>query len=311
MSKSHIIDYISKIIRKIQSDEKVGSAIERYNTEHLWELGNLILQYHPIAADKEDITGEIMRHLHDSSIRCGSLLLRNAETARRTWSSSEEYQGIAEGVSYGKLKAVLPLFDPDFILEADVKKEDLEGLMRSLRDLTYEQVLDEVRRFRAKHDSTGASMDFDELYSDLYEATETLANIVNQKDFDTMRSIRSKYAPDFLVEIRRLIAAMKNEKVFQEQDKILPKRIGKGMNESTSDFDGELSRIVHKLSLVRQATPELRDRLRKRVGISRLGEFSTLLKAISTDEELRRYLRGKRIFEQIRLGHINIKQEPA
>ena len=300
-SEGHILDDMATLILKIQKDEKIGTALEKYDTEYLWQLGDRILQYKSLSSSRNDTTGEIIRHLENQSIRCLPLLLKNAETARRVWKRNEDYLRIAKGVSYGKLKAALPIFDSDFASHR-VERGDLDVLANVLRDSTYEQVLQHVRKLREKYDPRGIAIDFDELYSELYSVNERLVQIANNMNEDAIKAYRERYSSDFIEDTRRLIASMKNEEVFQRLGKSIPKKFVHLLDISAPNFDGEFARVVTALSRIRQATPSLRERLRKRVGIASLGELSTLLKALSNDEELRRYLRGARLLEQIRVG---------
>mgnify|MGYP001040348251 CR=1 FL=1 len=303
-SKEQILKHIAELVQKIQKDEKIGTAYEKYNTQYLWELGDSILQYRSFAEDKEDTAGEIMQYLQSRSVRCVPVLLKNAETARRAWATSQDYLRAARDVSYGKLKAALPIFDLDFVSHARVEKGDLDCLAEILRGSTYEQVLEHIRRLRQKYDSRCISVNFDELYSDLYAVTESLAHIAVNRDSDAIRAHRGKYSPKFIEDTRRLIAEMKNEDMFQKLSKSIPRKFRETLDTREPNFDSEFLRMIHSLLRIHQGTPASRETLRQRVGIARLGELSTLLKALSSDEELERYLRGKKLLEKIRVSSV-------
>jgi len=300
-SKEQILKYIAELVQKIQKDEKIGTAYEKYNTQYLWELGDSILQYRSFAEDKEDTVGEIMRYLQSRSVRCVPVLLKNAETARSAWATGQDYLKAAKDVSYGKLKAALPIFDPDFVSHARAEKQDLDSLAGILRDSTYEQVLEHVRKLREKYDPRCISVDFDELYSDLYAATERLEEIALKRDSDAISAYRSRYSPKFIEYTRRLIAEMKNEDMFQKLRRSIPAEFKKTLDVQETGFDHEFLRVIQSLLQIHRGAPASRERLRQKVGIARLGELSTLLKALSSNDELERYLRGKRLLERIRV----------
>ena len=300
-SKEQILKHIAELVQKIQKDEKIGTAYEKYDTQYLWELGDTILQYRSFAADKEDTAAEIMQYLQSHSVRCVPVLLKNAETARRAWATGQEYLRHAEDVSYGKLKAALPIFDPDFVSQAKVEKGDLDSLAKALRGSTYEQVLEHVRKLREKHDPRCIIVDFDELYSDLYAATERFAQIALEHDNDSISAHRARYSAKFIEDTRRLIAGMKNEDMFQKLSRSIPSKFMETLDTPEPKSDREFLRAIQSLLQIHHGKAASREMLRQRVGIARLGELSTLLKALSSDEELERYLRGKSLLEKIRV----------
>jgi len=295
---------VAELIQKIQKESKIGTAFERYDSQHLWDLGEQLRLYSDFAADRKDIVAEIIACLETRSIKCLPLLLKNAETARRAWPIREQFLEVANDVSYGKLKAVLPIFDPDFVSQAKVSQQDLEGLGRMLARSTYEEVLEQARKLRGKYDPRGVSIDFDEFYQELYSATQKMRQLVEKQVKEGLKEFRQKFTPNFIEDSRRLMAAMRSEEMFAKLASKLPEKFGQGLDTKAENLEGHLFRVVHGLSRIRQAPAALREKLRERIGIARLGELSTLIKAASSDDELERYLRGQKLLQQLRVTGI-------
>jgi len=300
-TKEVVLARIVKLVQNIQKESKIGTAYERYDTQHLWDLGELIRAYGDLCPKKDDkdSVGEIVSYVQGHSVRCPPLLLKNAETARRTWPTRELFLKMAKDVSYGKLKAVLPIFDPEFISWHNVSTRDLDRLSKALGHMTYEDVLNEVRKIREKYDPNGVSIDLDVFYDELYSAIENLRQMVETQHGESLSEFRERLSPKFVENSRRLMAAMKSEEMFERLANEVPKNFGRE-DAAATGIEGHLRRIVCALSQIRQA-PTMRQRLRDRIGIAKLGELSTLLKAASTDEDLNRYIRGQKLLAQIRV----------
>jgi hypothetical protein len=126
-----------------------------------------------------------------------------------------------------------------------------------------------------------------------------LETAVMKRDSDTLSLIRTRYPPKLINDVRMLLTALRNEESFQKLEKKSPKEI-KGLVCARDDSSAWFSNIVDVLVALRRGTSCSRDRTRQRIGVSKLGELSTLLKAASSDEELERYRRGRELLERIR-----------
>ena len=300
---SPLIHKIADLVLKIQKDAKIGTAYERYDTLHLWDLGRELVQYEKSFGKTEDPTAEILQVLANQAVKCQPVLLRNAQTSTRIWRTREDFQKFARDISYGKLKAVLPLIDPDFVAANHIPAQDVDGLVDMLSRTTYEDVLLRVRALRAKYDPRGQSLDLDDFYQELYTITEDLRRIVEKKQKLELEEFRSRFPSALNSNSRRLIAAMKSEEAFKRLDPDIPKNFDDILDSSPGHLASRLNGVLVNLSRIRSAH-SARDRLRERIGIARLGELSTLMKAASSDKELEMYLRGQRLLEHIRVTGI-------
>ena len=284
---------------KIQRDTKIGTAFEKYDTRSLWKLGDKIQSYSEVARNKEDAVAEVLLYLNELNFRCPPVLLKNAETARRSWQNEKDYLNDVKDVSYGKLKAVLPVIDPDFVFQTRLPDTERKSLLKNLNQITYKDVLAKVRILRQVCDPSSISVDLDQFYSDLHYMNSYLESAILRKDAETLEFFRSRYSQSLINDVRMLLATVRSEETFKKLEKTLPKGIS-GIPSNENEVDRWFSDIAQVLVTLRRGTPISRERTRQRIGVSKLGELSTLLKAASSDEELERYKRAQGLLEKIR-----------
>jgi hypothetical protein len=302
-TKDQILSRIAELVHKIQKQSKIGTAYEKYESEYLWDLGDQIKLYHDLVGVDSDAVVGIMESLNVRGIKCQPVLLKNAETSRRTWTSREEFLDIAGGVSYGKLKAVLPILDPEFATQTHVASEDLSDLVGMLAKSTYEAVLERVRKVRGEYDPSGDALDFDEFYQKLYSAIEELRLIVESKQKDQLNQYRRSFPSKFVEESRRLMAAMKSEESFS---RLSPELFKSHASNSTSQIENELQEVIQDLWGISKSL-NMRRRLRERVGISRVGELSALMQAASSDDALERHIRSQKLIHRLQVGNVDFQ----
>jgi hypothetical protein len=289
------------LVKKIQRDTKIGTAYEKYDTNYLWQLGDRIQSYSEAARNKDDCAADILLYLNKTDVKCPPVLLKNAETARRTWQKGSDYLNDVKDASYGKLKAIFPVLDPDFISQTSIPEVERKKLLENLNEITYKEVLARVKELRHVYDPASLSIDLDQFYSNLHSINSYLELVIKKPDTAALSSFRSRYSPHLINDVRMLIATMRSEETFIKLEKYLPKEI-RMIPSSDNQFETWFSDIVRDLIALRRGTPNSRERIRKRIGVSKLGELITLLKAASSDEELKRYIRGRELLERIRNG---------
>ncbi|QQG48736.1 MAG: hypothetical protein HY247_08385 [archaeon] len=293
---------IAALVPKIQKDQsKVGSAIEAYDTRHLWALGDQVGKYESLAGSEEQAISEILTHFESGLVRFQPALLKKARAARRAFQSEEEYLAYAKGVSYGKLREVLPILDSDFAQALGVPQDEFTRLRGLLPKLTYEETLAEVRKIREKYDPEGITVDYDQVWEDMEASVTVLSAAVNNRDRTGMSEFRQLFGADFITNSRRLMAALNDETGFKGITAGLSRNFGRDLDTTSPGLKGEINRVVHSLSLLRRADPKARERFRDRVGKMMIGELGTLMKAASSDEETERYLRSRKIIERLKV----------
>ena len=290
------------MVPKIQKGQaKVGSAIEAYDTKHLWALGDEVQKYAALTRSEEQAVTEILAYFESGLLRFQPALLKKALTARRAFASEEEYLKYTKGVSYGKLREALPILDPDFAQALGVPKEEFTRLRELLPRLTYEDTLAEIRKIREKYDPEGIVVDYDQIWEDMEASVSALSKVVNERDKEGMVEFRQLFDAEFVTNSRRLMAALNDEAGFRSITSGLPRNFGRALDTTSPGLMGQVNRIVHSLSLLRRAEPRTRDRFRERVGKMMIGELGTLMKAASSDEETERYLRSRKIIERLKV----------
>ena len=142
------------------------------------------------------------------------------------------------------------------------------------------------------------SLDFDGFYSDLHSINSYLCEAVNERNSEVFAYLRSRYSIAFIKKFRMILAALRSEENLTKMGK-LSKLTLDIIPASNLEFDNLLQRIAYTLNSLKEGPVEQRERVRKRIGIFKLGELSTLLKAAFSDNELERYLRGKKLLQKI------------
>ena len=279
----------------------VGTAFEAYDADHLWELGEEIRTFREFAPSEENAIEEIQSLCSTRLIQFQPILLKRAESARRAFPDRAKYLQFVKGVSYGKLREALPVFDPDFVREQHVKSEDLELLRNHLANETYEEVLDEVRRIKERYDPEGVAIDYDKLWEDTKSAIQTMSGAIAENNRAAITEFRSQFSPQFITQCRMLMAAMNDETSFQKLSKDVPKRFGHAIDLAAPGLQGQIGRVVYAFSILTKGTARRREILRERLGRMMVGELSTLMKACSSDEEMQRHLRGRQAIQRLRV----------
>lgn len=262
-------------------------------------MGDKLKAFSEVSRNKDDSVADVLVYLNSINVKCPPVLLKNAETARRAWQKEDDYLNDIEDASYGKLKAILPVLDPDFVFQTNIPISERKKLLKDINEITYKEVLARVKELREVYDPASLSIDLDQFYSDLHSINCQLELAIVNHDLVLLQSFRSRYSSSLINDIRMLIATTRSEETFKKLEKSLPKEL-RGIPSSTDDFETSLSDIARVLITLRRGTPSSRERVRKRIGVSKLGELSTLLKAALNDAELDRYIRGKQLLERIR-----------
>jgi len=292
------ISSIASLVNKIQKDEKIGTAYERYESQFLWDLGHKIREYAQIVGKNGDVVSEIMNRLQAHSIRCQPVMLKNAETITRVWPKREDYIYDTKEVPYGKLRDALKILNPDFVAQHKVSQKDRKDLIERLSTSTFEGFRSYVRRIRSKYDPLGETVDFDEMFNDIYNAASELRKIVENENITAPDNFRAMFNISYIENTRKLIAAMKSESVLQKLQGEISKEHKLIQDFDTNKLETFLLKITKNLILLSESSETRREAMRRRIGTSELGKLSTLLKAASNEPERQRYLRSRQMLER-------------
>lgn len=299
MGPDELIESIIPLLKEIQTEEKKGTAFERYRSQYLWDLGRMIQEYSRERGDTEDSVGQIIAVLRTRSIRCQPVLLKNAETITRVWATKSEFEQETKDAPYGKLRDILKILDPDFAVQHKVSEADRKRLLADLPELTFEDFRNLVKELKIKYDPLGESVSFDEMYDDVYESAELLRRTVESRNTAALAEFRGRFGPKFIEAVRRSIAGMRDEKTLE---KLKPGINVQSVTDGSLPQDSlaaRLLRVANDLFLLNRSSRGRRDSLRRRIGLSELGKLSTLLKAASDDSEMERYLRSRQVLEKL------------
>jgi hypothetical protein len=123
--------------------------------------------------------------------------------------------------------------------------------------------------------------------------------MVEANDGSELQKYRDEFSPAFVLQSRKLMASMKTEESFDRLSKEVSANglVSKGPRTDASD--GDLRIVIEDLWRISRSRHS-RVLFRERIGISRLGELSSLMKAAMSDEEIKQYLKSQSLLERIR-----------
>jgi hypothetical protein len=298
-----IVTSIIDLLGQIQKEQKIGTAFERYESHLLWDLGHNIVEYAKVTSQKSDVVAEIMSILKERSINCQPVILKNAETITKVWPKKEKYLADTKDAPYGKLRDALTILNPDFVNQHKVSNDDQRELIRRLSTFTFDRFRSYVKQLRLKYDPLGETVDFDELFNDIFETTSQLREIVENNDEPTLIFFRVKFDTTHIENTRKLIAAMKSEEMLK---KLRSDIFDDNQAFSTPDkciLVASFQSVTRDLLLLFKSSESRRDALRQRIGTSELGKLSTLLKATYNETERQRYIRSRQVLEKLASGN--------
>ena len=212
-------------------------------------------------------------------------LLKNAETITKVWPKREKYLADTKDAPYGKLRDALTILNPDFVNQHKVSNNDQRELIIRLSKFTFEKFRAYVKQLRLRYDPLGETVDFDELFNDIFETTSQLKEIIEKNDVTALKFFRSKFDAPHVENTRKLIASMKSEEMLK---KLRPDICDDNQLFSTLEKCNlalSFQNVTRDLLLLFRSSESRRDALRQRIGTSELGKLSTLLKATSNQRE--------------------------
>ncbi len=289
------------LIKKIQSDVKIGTAYEKYGIEYMWDLGESLSKFcKTLPRDKECCT-EAHQILTQNGIRTTHAILKHAEEVRRVWSSRSEYLVWGKRISsYRKLRAVLPLFDQEYIKDSRIPSKEIKKILDNLENLQYEEIAEKRKTIQDKYNPLWVSVDYGELYDTIIELNHQLGIILDSPENNgVILELRKKYPKDCIYNFRQLLAAIKNDELYNKFSKKLSKAKFPEFGENAKGIDELFNMVVKELTRFVSSSSKSRKKLVKRIGITFLGELGTKLNAITSEEELGRYRRGNIILSKL------------
>lgn len=299
------LDNIIDLIKKIQSDAKIGTAYERYQIEYMWDLGEGLSKFCETLPRDKECCAEVHQMLIRNGIKTTPAILKHAEEVRRVWSTRSEYLVWAKRIgSYRKLRAVLPLFDQEYVKDSRIPPKEIEKILDNLENLQYEEIAEKRKILQGKYNPLWVSVDYGELYDTILELNHQLGRILDSPENNGMIiELRKKYPKDRIRNFRKLLAAIKNDELYNKFSKKLSKAKFPEFDENAKDVDELFSIAVKELTQFVSSSLKSRKRLVDRIGgITFLGELGTKLNAITSDEELERYRRGNIILSKLISG---------
>lgn len=139
--------------------------------------------------------------------------------------------------------------------------------------------------------------EIDEIWSLSYSTNAFLEDTINNNDDLFIMNFRNNFNNN-LNDIRLLFSMIKNEKVFIKYQK----KYNFSNSYKTDDsieFEDNLNKLVIELMKIGDSNQKDRRLMRKSIPLSWIGQISTKMKAISSDQELNQYFTNKSILDKV------------
>lgn len=297
MSEEEPLAEVLLAVRRVVSETKTGTAIDKYRIEYLWDLGDALIRHGGTEIGGVPGADSVLEALRAGGVSLYPTVLKNAVRVRKYWPERAAYAAVALSLSsYGKLKDVIQLFDPT----AELPQVELDSFLRYAASATYIDTLARAGQLKARFIKRrdGDLPDTDTLAEDVHEAADVLKQMIESGNEDAIRSVREVLASDKSKDLRLLISALQNPDVYARYQKKVRSALLPSPEELEMRGHARLGEVVRILSPLRTANPSLFPRIATEVGRPYLGELATLLKAVGSSEEQDRYLKNQEVLRR-------------
>lgn len=293
---NEIVEFCSKII----SEERVGSRYESNDIQKIWQLGNRIISL--IKPLNISTLLPKLQNVHSiKGIRYDDRLYRAAITFRNYWPDESFYREAIKNLNvWNKLRELTPICDRILTGASKYTRDEVDNLIKQCKDKTYTEVREIFIRFRKREDKI-----LEELGIDKYEFRDTLIEVADElhkiieEDIKIENELRRVYSPEQFREFRLLLSALQKEDVYlnkkwnKEIKKIVKKKlpetdlqIGKRINEIFTSINNFINNEKARISI------------RDEIPVTFIGNLSTYLRAIESDENKQQYKKNKDILNK-------------
>ena len=292
MSHPGVLPKVVTLTKQIISGRMTGSAIDRYQIDLLWDLGDALVE------SKMDVYAA-WYSLEPVLLQTGQstppTLLRNAVRVRTVWSDKAAYQRVAGALgSYGKLKEAIQLFDP----ESRLPPAELERFLTEVEDKTYAETREIAGRLKARYIRGDPDVDPDAILDAVAAATHALRALVESGDEPTLMRLRDTVDSQGSKSLRLLLSSLQKPAVRERYKSQIDKAVLPSAEVLNAAGFSALANAVRQLEPLRKSELKTLDQVSKSIGLSFLGDFATLLKATESDEERRRYLSNQQVLRR-------------
>jgi hypothetical protein len=297
MTPDQSLDQIVVIVRAVVSGTMTGSAIDKYRVDILWDLGDKLIERGGAEIAGVPDAGQVLAAVKQAGIDAGPTLLKNAVRVRRYWPLKENYQKVADALqTYGKLKDVIQVFDP----EKKVPVHELEAFLKFSETATYVDTLERAAAIKQRYirPTIEGLPDIDTLAESLDAATSLLRRMVESRNQQAISSVQTELTPEKSRALRLLLSALQSPEVYsryraQIRTAIFP-------SPEAMDILGhhDLGTVVRILVPLKTANPTLFPKIVKEIGRPYLGDLATLLKALESPDEQKRYFKNQEVLRR-------------
>jgi len=293
--EKQLLNSIVELAAKVAQKHKTGSAIETYEIDLLWDLGNL-LQAYQNGRSTDVIFGSIKNELRIQRRKFDIRLYRGALAIFSYWQNKQDYLRVIKSLnSWGKLREVVPLLEVVLRSEAKINRQDISALIDGANSKTYEEVRELAKKLRLKGDPIfeNLGIDIHELEDTLYGVSENLRLRLEENNAEFTNSFRKDFN-EYILSIRKCLSVFQNEDTYQTYKKDIQDFAKQAPITASTDELKTLSKLVFDIAKL-AISEAARKRAREEIGQKPFGDLSTYLKALSSEDNRKRFLKNQEI----------------
>ena len=300
---NEVVEFYSSII----SNEKIGSRFEGNDIKIIWKFGDLIIsKIKPL--NLSVFLPKIKKLQESKGIRYDDRLYRAAITFRKYWPNESLYlQATTKLDVWTKLRELYPICDRILEGKSEYNKEDVDKLIHRCKDLTYPKAREIFIAFRRKGDKLLRELGIDEYeFNDMItDIQDKLEMVLEENNLQAEQDLRKIFSSKNFRDFRLLLSALQKEDVYL--NKKYNDEIKRMTIKSIPISDLPIAASISKLfaSIVKFINnQEARKTIRASIPITFIGNVSTYLRAIESDQNKTEFKKNKEILNKF-LGNMS------
>jgi len=276
--------------------------------EPIWDLGDQVKREIIGGISFEEFISSIVPQIIIKTGLKRNTIQRNLRVSYKyvkLYPEKQEWIKVASKIgTFKKLKLMENLLNPDYRKECGIPDKEINNLMKRIEDLKGEELGEITKKINSKYIKTYLDIDYDTIWQSSDSINIILKEVISNNDLSFIKNFRKNYTKLNIDNIRMFLSMIKNEKVFKEyQSKFKSFNYIDDLPDTRlANFNDNLNQLLQELMKAEKSDVVQRERMRSEIPILRLGQISTLLKAVSEDKEFERYKLNESILNRVLEG---------
>ena len=274
----------------------------------IWDLGDLIKkEIDKEMSFEELISFAVPQLIYKTDLKRNTIVrnLRVSFKVVKLFPKKQEWLKVTPKiVNLKKLKLLENLLNPDYRKENGIPNTEITNLMNRLKDMKGEELAKITKKIHSKYIKGYLDIDYEVIWVNCDSINIILEEVIHNNNSNFIKNFRETYNKIKLNNIRLFLSMVKNEKVFEKHRSKFKSFdfIDKLHNTQLVDFNNNLNQLLQELIKIEKSNEAQRMKMRSDIPISWLGQISTRLKALSEDQELKRYKLNESILKKVLEG---------